>query len=192
MKETFSNIKNKRGIAIVSVIMLCTVLITMLSFLFYNTRIKRNTQEFQYDTTRALIAANTAMQLAIYKYRVLSSEYYRINDLEIDLRSRNQSLDAPDLVKGKTIWLSDLHTKQSFDSVDNEANEYNSTAVKIKQYFNDFASENKEYDFGVSSFELVSLEKNGYTKDYIKIKAWGSYNKVRKDVEELIEVSVVK
>ena len=68
------NKKNKRGIAIVSVIMLCTVLITMLSFLFYNTRTKKSTQEFQYDTTRALMAANAAVELAVYKYRVLSSE----------------------------------------------------------------------------------------------------------------------
>ena len=185
--------KNNRGVAIVSVILFCTVLITMLSFLFYNTRTKRNTQEFQYDTTRALMAANTAVQLAVYKYRVLSSEYYRINELELSLRSQNQSLDAPELVVGKTTWLSDLCTKVSPDiGAESGENEFNFTATKIKRNFDHFSEEGENYNFGVSSFELVSLEKNGYTKDYIKIKAWGTYRHVRKDVEELIEVSVVR
>ncbi len=187
------NIKNKRGVAIVSVMMLCTVLITMLSFLFYNTRNKKNTQEFQYDTTRALMAANTAIELAAYKYRVLSSEYYKINEIELDLRSHNLSLDAPDLVLGKNIWLSDLCTKIKSDiNAESGENNYNSTASKIKKRFDLFSGEGENYNFGVSSFELVSLEKNGYTKDYIKIKAWGTYKKARKDVEELIEVSIVK
>ena len=185
-----NKLKNKRGVAIVSVILLCTVLITMLSFLFYNTRIKKNTQEFQYDTTRALMAANAAVELAVYKYRVLSSEYYKINELELSLRSANESLDAPDLVNMKNIWLSDLCTNNILEGEAN--NGFNSTAKRIKEKFNNFTGEDKSYDFGVSSFELVSLEKNGYTKDYIKIKAWGTYNNVRKDVEELIEVSVVK
>ncbi len=162
------NIKNKRGVAIVSVMMLCTVLITMLSFLFYNTRNKKNTQEFQYDTTRALMAA-------AYKYRVLSSEYYKINEIELDLRSHNLSLDAPDLVLGKNIWLSDLCTKIKVDvNAESGSNNYNSTALKIKNRFDLFSNEGENYNFGVSSFELVSLEKNGYTKDYIKIKAWGT------------------
>ena len=186
-------IKNKRGVAIIGVILFCTVLITMLSFLFYNTRTKKSTQEFQYDTTRALMAANAAVQLAMYKYRVLSSEYYRINEIELDLRANNQSLDGEDLIKGKTIWLSDLCTKVSPDiNAESGENEFNSTATKIKMNFDHFSDEGVNYNFGVTSFELVSLEKNGYTKDYIKINAWGTYRHVRKDVEELIEVSIVR
>ena len=82
-----NRINNRRGVAIVSVIIFCTVLVTMLSFLFINTKTKKSSQEFQYDTTRALMAANTAVQLAIYKYRVLSSDYYKINELELKLRA---------------------------------------------------------------------------------------------------------
>ena len=185
---------NKRGVAIVSVVLLCSVLISMLSILFYNTRNKKNTQEFQYDTTRALMAANAAVQLAVYKYRVLSSEYYKINEIELDLRIQKLDLNSPKLNKYKEIWLSDLQTKSSpDDSTEDGNNGYNSTATTIKKTFQEYANEKgKNFDFGVSSFDLVSLEKNGYTKDYIKIKVWGTYNNVRKDVEELIEVSVVK
>ena len=187
------SINNKRGVAIVGVILFCTVLVTMLSFLFYNSRTKKSTQEFQYDTTRALMAANAAVQLAVYKYRVLSSEYYKINELELDLRIQNKDLNDPLLMKGKNIWLSDLCTKVS-PNINSESGEsqYNLTASKVKRTFDNFAEDGNNYDFGVSSFELVSLEKNGYTKDYIKIKAWGTYKHVRKDVEELIEVSIVR
>lgn len=185
--------KNKRGVAIVSVILFCTVLVIMLSFLFINTKTKRSTQEFQYDTTRALMAANTAVQLAIYKYRVLSSDYYKINELELSLRAEKKDLNDPHLVYCKNIWLSDLCTKVKVD-IDSESGEnpYNKTASKIKRNFDHFSEEGENYNFGVSSFELVSLEKNGYTKDYIKIKAWGTYRHTRKDVEELIEVSIVR
>lgn len=188
------NIRNKRGVAIVSVIMLCTVLITMLSLLFYNTRSKKSTQEFQYDTTRALMAANSAVELAIYKYRVLSSEYYKINEMELKARIQNKNLDEyPLLVYSKNVWLSDLCTKIKADiNSESGENEHNLTATKIKRNFDHFSEEGENYNFGVSSFELVSLEKNGYTKDYIKIKAWGTYRHTRKDVEELIEVSVVR
>ena len=185
--------KNKRGVAIISVIMFCTVLVTMLSFLFINTKTKKSTQEFQYETTRALMAANTAVQLAIYKYRVLSSDYYKINELELKLRAQKKDLNDPLLVKSKNIWLSDLCTKVKPDiNSESGENPYNMTASKIKRNFDHFSEEGENYNFGVSSFELVSLEKNGYTKDYIKIKAWGTYRHTRKDVEELIEVSIVR
>ena len=185
--------KGKRGIALVGVILFCTVLITMLSLLYYNTRSKRGSQEFQYDTTRALMAANAAVQLAIYKYRVLPSEYYKINEIELELRIKNLSLDSEKLVCAKNIWLRDLCTKSNPDSEENnDLKEENFAVTNIKKCFGDFSAEGKDYDFGVSNFELVSLDKNGYTKDYIKIKAWGMYNNKRKDVEELIEISVVK
>ncbi len=193
MKNIRRFFKGKRGVALVGVILFCTVLITMLSFLYYNTKVKRASQVFQYDTTRALMAANAAVQLAIYKYRVLPSEYYKINEIELDLRLKNQSLDSEELVYAKNIWLRDLCTKSDPASDENnDLKEENSAVTTIKKCFGDFTNEGKDYDFGVSSFELVSLNKNGYTKDYIKIKAWGMYNNKRKDVEELIEISVVK
>ena len=188
-----NRINNRRGVAIVSVIIFCTVLVTMLSFLFINTKTKKSSQEFQYDTTRALMAANTAVQLAIYKYRVLSSDYYKINELELKLRAKKKDLNDPELVNCKYIWLRDLCTKVKPDiNSESGENPYNTTASKIKRNFDHFSEEGENYNFGVSSFELVSLEKNGYTKDYIKIKAWGTYRHTRKDVEELIEVSIVR
>ena len=138
-------LKGKRGIALVGVILFCTVLITMLSLLYYNTRSKRGSQEFQYDTTRALMAANTAVQLAIYKYRVLSSEYYKINDIELDLRSKNQSLDSEELLYGKNTWLGDLCTKSDPASDENnDLKEENFAVTNIKKCFGDFSAEGKE------------------------------------------------
>ena len=197
----FIYLRKRRGVALVSVILLCTVLVCMIGFLYYNTRSKKASYNFQYDTTRALMAANAAVQIAVYKYRVLPSEYYKINELEVKIKLANEVGDASafgsitisindlkaKLAKAKEIWLSDLTTKPKENST--EINRR--TALRIKEYYEKFAKD-KEFEFGVDSFDLVSYDNDGYTKDYIKIKAWGSYNGMRKDVEELIEVSVVR
>lgn len=178
-------IKN-RGVALVGVILLCASLLAMLGLLYSNTKSKRHTQAFQDATTRALMVANAVTQLAAYKFRVLPSEYYAILELERQEKTTTDSIKLNKLRKSikeaKTLWLKDFSPKTS------------DTAKAIKKEFDNHSktsdSRVEGHDFGVDSFELISQENNGYLKDYIRIKAWGSYNKTRKDVEELIEIAL--
>ena len=197
--------KNRRGVALISVVILCTVLVCMIGMLFYNTRAKKASYGFQYDTTRALMAANAAVQIAIYKYRILTTEYYKINELELKIKGAiaGSSISSigvfgedinelkAKLAKAKEVWLSDLSTKTRENAATDLSQINRRTALRIKEYYEKFAQE-KDFEFGVDSFDLVSYDADGYSKDYIKIKAWGSYNGMRKDVEELIEVSVAR
>lgn len=176
----------RSGVALVGVMMLCASLLAMLALLYSNTRTKRDSQSFQDATTRALMIANAVTQLAAYKFRVLPSEYYAIIELErqekvttdIEKRSRLQN----EIKEAKDIWLKDFSPQTS------------DTAKAIKDEFDKHSkisdSSIEKHDFGIDSFDLISLENNGYSKDYIRIKAWGSYNGTRKDVEELIEVNL--
>ena len=185
--------KNNRGIALISVILFCSLLITMLGVLFHNTKHKSGTQDYQYDSTKALMAANIAVQLAVYKYRVLTSEYYKINELELDIISKGSNAEASEiekLEKAKKIWLSDLRTNP--EVIDNLPGDSRNPTLIIRENIKNFIADNKNLEFGVDSFSLISSDDDGYTKDYIKIKAWGSCDRVRKDIEELIETSIVR
>ena len=176
--------KRKNGIALVSVMIVCTVIIIMLGILYSNTRSKSHTQKYQYDSTRALLAANAAIQLAVYKFRALPAEYYKIYQKELDSGFKPDSVTLEKINKAKEVWLSDLNTLQNGD-----------TATKIKTEFDNHAKLDgimAEHDFCVASFTLISLEDDGYKKDYIKINAWGKCNSIRKDIEELIEASLVE
>ena len=195
------NIKHKRnkGVALVTVIMFCILLICMLSILFHNSKTKKGSHELQYDSTRALMAANTAVQLAVYKYRVLTAEYYRINTFELEkiIQVKNAGnqpaaghVEILDLAK--KVWISDLITKDP-PNINDLPSDYNKTINYIKKNFENYISnEKKDINFGIDSFDLISYNNDGYTKDYIKIKAWGSCNNIRKEVEEVIETSIVR
>ncbi len=185
--------KNNRGIALISVILFCSLLITMLGVLYHNTKHKSGTQDYQYDSTKALMAANIAVQLAVYKYRVLTSEYYKINELELDIISKGSNAEASEiekLEKAKKIWLNDLRTDP--EVIDNLPGDSRNPTLIIRENIKNFIADNKNLEFGVDSFNLISSDDDGYTKDYIKIKAWGSCDGVRKDIEELIETSIVR
>ncbi len=191
--------KKNKGVALVTVIMFCILLICMLSILFHNSRTKKGTHELQYDSTRALMAANTAVQLAVYKYRVLTAEYYRINTFELEkiiqIKNAGNQPEAEHITRlelAKNVWISDLITKNP-PSINDLPNDYNKTVNYIKKNFENYISEEKkDIDFGIVSFDLISSNDDGYTKDYIKIKAWGSCNNIRKEVEEVIETSIVR
>lgn len=180
MSNTKFKSLNKRGVALVSVMLLCTAIVTMLSVLAYNSKTKKATQTFHYETTKALMAANAAIQLGSYKYRTLVSEYYKIHEME--LQQRISGINNPNLAKAKQIWLSDLNSESE-------------EARPIKEAMNSFCTVNDPkgiatISFAVDSFDLVSYDQDGYGQDYIRIKAWGKCGTMRKDVEELIQVTI--
>ena len=167
---------NRRGIAIAVVLMFCTAILGLVTVLVFNTRSHRGSHTYQYDTSRALMAATAAMQLAIYKYRVLPSDYYKIHTVEAAVRkSAADAAATAELSALKTAWMADFQS-------DNQ----DGPAAKIKLQLDNSAG--ISHSFGVEEFSIVSKTGSGYDKDYLKIRAWGSAGSTRKVLEELIEV----
>jgi len=177
----------RRGVAIAIVLVFCTAILGLLTVLMMNTRQQRGMQSMQYEQTRALMAARSAIQLAIYKYRVLPSEYYRIYQMEIAVKDGTGNAD--ELRVTKLMWLHDFQTGNS-----------DTPAAKIKRHLEIAASSGSvsdnvtaaSFNFGVEEFDLISSSQHGYTQDYLRIKAWGSFNGTRKTMEELVEVKIAK
>ncbi|NLF97387.1 MAG: hypothetical protein GX569_11655 [Candidatus Riflebacteria bacterium] len=169
-------VKARRGVAIAVVLVFCTAILTLLGILLMNTRQQRGTFSKQYEQTRALMAARSAVQLAIYKYRVLPSEYYRIHQMAIAVKAGG---DPAEFNITRMIWLHDLQTEHA-----------NTPAAKIKQHLEAGAA--GIFDFGVEEFDLVSRTLQGYNQDYLRVRAWGSFNGTRKTLEELVEVQIAQ
>jgi hypothetical protein len=170
------SVKTRRGVAIAVVLVFCTAILTLLGVLLMNTRQQRGTFSKQYEQTRALMAARSAVQLAIYKYRVLPSEYYRIHQMAIAVKAGG---DPAEFNITRTIWLHDLQTEHA-----------NTPAAIIKQHLESEAA--GTFDFGVEEFDLVSSSLHGYNQDYLRVRAWGSFNGTRKTLEELVEVQIAQ
>jgi hypothetical protein len=178
------SVKARRGVAIAVVLVFCTAILTLLGILLMNTRQQRGTFSKQYEQTRALMAARSAVQLAIYKYRVLPSEYYRIHQMAIAVKAGG---DPAEFNITRMIWLHDLQTEHA-----------NTPAAKIKQHLETGAAGAGDpgaagvFDFGVDEFDLVSSTLHGYSQDYLRVRAWGSFNGTRKTLEELVEVQIAQ
>ncbi|MDD3146712.1 MAG: hypothetical protein PHD82_05375 [Candidatus Riflebacteria bacterium] len=177
MMTTINFIGRRKGVALVVVMAFCIAMLGLITVLVFNTRSQRGSQTDQYDVSRSLMAATAAVQLAIYKYRVLPSEYYKIHKFEMAVRKG--AGDAAALSALKTSWMADF-----------QSDTQNSPAEKIKTELDN--STGISHSFGVEEFSLVSKSGSGYTRDYLKIRAWGSANGTRKVLEELIEVRISK
>ncbi len=170
----------KRGVALAMVLIFCTAVLGLVGVLVVNTRSKRDSHSVQSDSTRALMAATAAVQLAIYKYRVLPSEFYKIHNLEADLRNGLADVAAANRLKElKASWMADFQS-------DNK----DSPASIIIEHLN--ASTGATHSFGVEEFTVVSKSSSGYTQDFLKVRAWGKSGEIRKVLEELIEVKISK
>lgn len=176
---TIINRNSRSGLALAVVMVFCIAILGLVSVLVFNTRSQHGSHSKQYETTRALMAATAAVQLAIYKYRVLPSEYYKIHKLEEDKRSAADPSAYAGLNAAKTAWMADFQSETP-----------NSPAEKIKRELD--ANTGASHDFGVEEFSLVSRTASGYARDYLKIRAWGSASDSRKVVEELVEVKISK
>lgn len=179
-------IMNKRkGIAIAVVLVFCTAILGLLTVLMMNSRNQRGVHSMQYEQTRALMASRSAIQLAIYKYRVLPSEYYRIHQMALDIKAGTG--DPDEFNATKEMWLHDFQSENP-----------DTPAAKIKAHLDASvgggpdAAAASSFDFGVEEFDLVSRSLYGYTQDYLRIRAWGSFAGTRKTMEELIEVKIAQ
>ncbi|PKL50282.1 MAG: hypothetical protein CVV42_03235 [Candidatus Riflebacteria bacterium HGW-Riflebacteria-2] len=175
----------KRGVAIAVVLVFCTAILALIGILLMNTRQQRGTFGKQYEQTRALMAARSGIQLAIYKYRVLPSEYYRIHQLSLDVKN---GADPAEFNMTRMMWLHDLQTANA-----------DTPAAKIKQFLETGSAGAGDaalvgtFDFGVDEFDLVSHNLSGlYTQDYLRVRVWGSFNGTRKTLEELVEIKIAE
>ncbi len=169
---------NKKGVALAVVLVFCTAIMGLVGVLLFNTRSRRGTFDININETRALLAAKAAVQMAVYKYRVLPSEYYRLHRIE-ELR-RIGTLDAAGVLvldMSKAFWNEDFDTAVP-----------GSPAQVVKGLMDTNAG--GSHEFRVESFSIISRESQGYIKDYIQIRAVGSFRDSQKILEEIIEVSV--
>ncbi|OGK06710.1 MAG: hypothetical protein A2W80_04410 [Candidatus Riflebacteria bacterium GWC2_50_8] len=174
----------RKGVAIAVVLVFCTAILGLLTVLMMNSRHQRGSYSMQYDQTRALMAARSGIQLAIYKYRVLPSEYYRIHQMALDVKA---GAPPDEFNTTRDMWLYDLKSENA-----------DTPAAKIKAHLDISAGGGPDavaagsFEFGVEEFDLVSRSLHGYTQDYLRVRAWGSFRGTRKTMEELIEVKIAQ
>jgi hypothetical protein len=175
----------RKGVAIAVVLVFCTAILGLLTVLMMNSRHQRGSHSMQYDQTRALMAARSGIQLAIYKYRVLPSEYYRIHQMAMDIK--NGGGNPAEFNATREMWLRDFRSESP-----------DTPAARIKAHLDAGVSilpgdpPAGSYEFAVEEFDLISRSLAGYTQDYLRVRAWGSFRGTRKTMEELIEVKIAE
>ncbi|MFZ5951793.1 MAG: hypothetical protein ACOYXC_13870 [Candidatus Rifleibacteriota bacterium] len=172
----------KRGIAIAVVLVFCVAILGLVTVLVMNTRFHKGSHNIQFEQTRALMAAKAAMQLAIYKFRVLPSEFYKLHEIEKLLRAN----------PGDPLLINKLKAFEDIWNMDFDSDVPGSPADKINQRLNsiDQVDANNRHSFKVPFFKLVSRKNKGYVKDFIQIRSSGKYGNSEKVLEELIEVTI--
>jgi hypothetical protein len=176
--------KNKQGVAIAVVLVFCTGILGLVTVLVMNTSFHKGSHVQQFEQSRALMAAKSAMQLAIYKFRVLPSEFYKIQEIENQLKDNPGDADLiAALNHYTTIWKADLNSEVP-----------DSPAETIAAFLDtvDQTGPDRKHSFVVEEFKLVSKKDKGYVKDYLKISATGQFADTRKALEELIEVQIAE
>lgn len=179
-----SALKSRKGIAIAVVLVFCMGILGLVSVLVMNTRFHKGSHENQFEQTRALMAAKSALQLAIYKFRVLPSEFYKIHEMQKNLRTNPaDAVLAAKVGAYRSIWMRDFDSSAA-----------GSPAAKIKAYLDsvDKVTESANHSFSVTEFTLVSSKSQGYIKDFLKIRAKGKFGNSEKVLEELIEVQIAE
>jgi hypothetical protein len=156
----------RHGMALVVVLIFCIVLLMSVGVLFFQTRTQRGVHGDLVQQMRALTAARGMLQFAIYKFRVLPTEFYRF-----------ALPPAPVGSPIRTAWMSDF-----------DPDDPNSLAARLADSYR--ATDGCLYRVGIDRFELVDREEFGYRKDFVLIRAWGECNGYRRTIDELIEVEI--
>ena len=167
---------SKAGFALPMVFLFISLLVVFVTIMITGSRQQTTTHVLLEHQTRALLGAKTALQLAIYKFRMLPAEFFLIPTIA-DETTRQEFLD---------VWMNDLDSAFA-DSPAEQAWE------KLRREFpGEDLPDQSQFNFGVISFEKVSIpdQKNLYTKDYVRIVAWGTYKNQTKTLEEFLEVTL--
>ncbi|HOY65783.1 MAG TPA: hypothetical protein PLP29_02785 [Candidatus Ozemobacteraceae bacterium] len=160
----------------VTLLLLMMVLVTFVGLLHFSTRGQKGTHARLFDQTRALMAARAAVELAVYKYRVLPAEFYRVNRLVNAVTA-----DPAERNFFQAVWMNDFSGKSVPGG-------FVSPASLLVESMRQETGEPVE--FGVESCELVTRKESGYVKDYLRIRAWGACRAERKALDQLVEVEI--
>jgi len=162
--------RRRRGFALFSVLLASVVIFILAATLYFNTRSQTATHARLTEQTKALMAARAAMQLAQYKFRMLPTEFYAFD--------RVIKTGTPDQIASFTTgWMGDFDPTRP-----------NTAAAKLSQSLG--ATDGGSYQLGIATFSLITRTGKGYTKDFLQITSWGSFNGVRRSLDALIEVEV--
>ncbi len=160
----------RRGFALALVLVLTIGLLVFVSTLFFRSRTQRDTFGQLELQAKALAAARGIMQMALYKFRVLPTEFYEV-------ASATKELPPEAAGPYKAIWLAEMDSDKG---------------GPIAQHLTDSLKlvDGRTYRVGINRFELVTREDTGYRRDFIKIETWGQCETEKKVIEELLEVEV--
>lgn len=160
----------RHGFALFSVLLAAVIIFVLAATLYFNTRSQTAVHTRLAEQTKALMAAKGAMQLAQYKFRMLPSEFYILEHI-------HRTGSPNDIARHTAAWMDDFDPARP-----------NSPAARLSASLN--AVESGTYQLGVATFTLVTRTGKGYTKDFLRIESWGSYNGIRRSLETLLEVEV--
>jgi len=162
---------NNRGMALITVMVICVTLISFAGILFFQISSQNHTQPKTILQTKAMMAARGALQMAIYKFRVLPNEFYYAaanSDTAVNASADTRIFDA---------WLEDLNSTTD-----------DSSAKKLADSLK--TADGMDYQLGIEEFRLISKKDQGYYQDFVSIKAWGNCEGERRVLQELIEVGL--
>ncbi|MBI3038605.1 hypothetical protein HYY75_06065 [bacterium] len=155
----------KNGFALVSVLLLCMILMIFITTLFFKTGSQKGTHGILLEQTKALHLARGVMQLALYKFKVLPTEFYRLENV------KKSGSDTVFL----NSWMADFDPAVATSPI-----------RRILTQVPDINLLN--YTSGVNDFSIQAQEDLGYKKDFLRIRAFGKCNQQQKQIEELVEV----
>lgn len=164
---------NRRGQAIVLVLILSVAFVSLIGVLFFFSGAQRNTHGQIARQTKALLAANAVVQLAVYKYRVLTRDFYRFQ-----AAVRDPATGPPNAPLVISTWMADLSSSRP------------GVAASLALRLDELDAGVGTYAMEVTKFDLVTRTDSGYRQDFLRIEAWGEYENERKTVEEFVEVQI--
>ncbi|HNW36711.1 MAG TPA: hypothetical protein PKM25_17365 [Candidatus Ozemobacteraceae bacterium] len=169
MKAIFRK-RSESGFALFSVLIVSVIIFILAATLYFNTRSQTTTHSRLAEQTKALLAARAAMQLAQYKFRMLPSEFYTVE-------SKRRTGSPAEVASFSSAWMRDF-----------DPNEKDSPAAKLSRSLG--TGDGNAYQLGIASFSLVTRAGKGYTRDFLRIESWGSYNGIKRSLETLLEVEI--
>ncbi|MFZ2955490.1 MAG: hypothetical protein WA705_01140 [Candidatus Ozemobacteraceae bacterium] len=154
--------KTSRGFALPMALLISVSLLILVGTMLFVSRSQKATHNLLEDQARALTIARGVMQLAVYKFRMLPSEFFHLQDAT-----------PVDKAFFERAWMVDFDEKVPTSAV-----------ACLKAGFQ--GCEN----LGVATFtRIVLLAPNmEYTKDVLRIVTFATVNKQKRTLEELVEI----
>lgn len=160
----------RRGFTLAIVLILAMVLLGFVSVLFFRSRAQRDTFRKLELQAKALAAARGLMQVALYKFRVLPTEFYQVASA---VRELPPAAAAP----YQAVWQAELESDRGGDIARHLTD-------SLRQF------DGHSYQVGINKYELLTRMDSGYRRDFLRLEVWGQCESERRVIEELLEVEL--